>query len=107
LAIFVWVSVALSSIIDNVPYTIIMIPVCTSVAQTLGVSPFPFYFGMLVGTGMGGNLTPVGATANVLACGMLERRGYEIDLRKYIAIAAPFSIAAVAAVHILLQLNWL
>lgn len=107
LAIFIWVSVALSSLIDNVPYTIIMIPVCTSVAQALGVNPFPFYFGMLVGTGMGGNLTPAGATANVLACSMLERRGYQIELGKYMTIAVPFSLAAVIAVHILLQLVWL
>ena len=106
LAIFVWVSVALSSFIDNVPYTMIMIPVCTNVAQTLGVNPFPFYFAMLVGTGMGGNLTPVGATANVLACGMLEQRGYEINLGKYMAIAVPFSIAAVLCVHLLLQFVW-
>jgi Na+/H+ antiporter NhaD/arsenite permease-like protein len=107
IAIFVWVSVALSSFIDNVPYTVIMIPVCASVARTLGVSPFPFYFAMLIGTGIGGNLTPIGATANVLACGMLEKRGYKIDFKKYFLIAAPFSLAAVLAVHILLQLTWL
>jgi len=107
LLIFVWLSVALSSFIDNVPYTVLMIPVCTSLAQTLGVSPFPFYFGMLVGTGIGGNITPVGATANVLACGMLEKRGYGIDLRKFMAISIPFSVVAVLVVHILLQFLWL
>ena len=107
LAIFVWVSVLLSSFIDNVPYTILMIPVCAGVAQTLGVSPFPFYFGMLIGTGIGGNLTPVGATANVLACGMLEKRGYRIELGKYMAIALPYSLSAVLIVHILIQLVWL
>ncbi len=107
LAIFVWVSVILSSFMDNVPFTILMIPVCANVAQMLGVSPFPFYFGMLVGTGIGGNLTPIGATANVLACGMLEKRGYKIKLGKYLAIAMPFSIAAVFVIHILLQLVWL
>ncbi len=107
LLIFVWLSVALSSFIDNVPYTVLMIPVCTSLAQTLGVSPFPFYFGMLVGTGIGGNITPVGATANVLACGILEKRGYKIELGKYMAISVPFSVVAVLVVHILLQFVWL
>jgi Na+/H+ antiporter NhaD/arsenite permease-like protein len=107
LAILVWVSVLLSSFIDNVPYTVIMLPVCAYLAQSLGVSPFPFYFGMLIGTGMGGNLTPVGATANVLACGMLEKRGCAIDLRRYIKIAWPFTAAAVLASHILLQIIWL
>ena len=107
LAIFVWVSVALSSFIDNVPYTVLMIPVCAEVAHTLGVNPFPFYFGMLVGTGIGGNITPVGATANVLACRMLEKRGYRFKLSKYLALAVPFSLSAVLIIHILLELVWL
>ena len=107
MAIFVWVSVALSSFIDNVPYTMLMIPVCAEVAQALGVSPFPFYFGALVGAGIGGNITPVGATANVLACGMLEKRGYKVELGKYLAIAVPFSVSAVLVVHVLLELVWL
>lgn len=107
LAIFTWFSVVLSSFIDNVPYTVLMIPVCSGMAQTLGVSPFPFYFGMLVGTGIGGNITPVGATANVLAAGMLEKRGYKVGLGRFMAISLPFSLSAVFAVHMLLQLFWL
>jgi len=59
LTIITWVSVALSSFIDNVPYTVLMIPACAYIAQAMGVSPWPFYFGMLVGTGIGGNITPV------------------------------------------------
>jgi len=107
LAIFVWMSVAISSFIDNVPYTVLMIPVCAGVAQNLGISPFPFYFGMLVGTGIGGNITPVGATANVIATGMLEKRGCRVTLGKFMAVSVPFSVSAVLAVHILLQLVWL
>ncbi len=107
LAIFIWVSVILSSFIDNVPYTVLMIPVCLSVGTTLGVSPFPFLYGMLVGTGIGGNITPVGATANVIACGILEKRGYKVELKKYMAISVPFSVCSVLAVHILLQIFWL
>ncbi|MDD5604431.1 MAG: SLC13 family permease [Dehalococcoidales bacterium] len=107
LGVIIWVSVLLSSFIDNVPYTVIMLPVCSMLASSLGVNPFPFYFGMLIGTGMGGNLTPVGATANVLACGMLEKRGYRIKMGSYIKIAWPFTIAAVAVSHVLLQLIWL
>ena len=107
LAILTWMSVVISAFVDNVPYTILMIPVCDYLAKALGVSVWPLYFGMLVGTGIGGNITPVGATANVLACGMLEKRGYRIDLWQYMKISIPFSVAAVLAVHILLQLLWL
>lgn len=64
-------------------------------------------YGMLVGTGIGGNITPVGATANVLACGMLEKRGYRIDLWNYMKISLPFSVAAVLPVHLLIQWLWL
>jgi len=107
LFIFVWLSVLLSSFIDNVPYTVLMIPVCSYVATNLGVNPFVFYFGMLVGCGIGGNITPVGATANVLACGMLEKRGYKIELVKFMALSVPFSVVAAAVPHLLLQLIWL
>jgi Na+/H+ antiporter NhaD/arsenite permease-like protein len=107
LAIFVWISVALSSFIDNVPFTVLMLPVCAGVAQTLGISPYPFYFGMSVGTGIGGNLTPVGATANVLACGMIEKMGHKVQFSKYLGIAGPISISAVLIIHILLQSIWL
>lgn len=101
-----WMSVLLSAFIDNVPYTILMIPVCSYLAKTLNVNPFYLYFGMLIGTGIGGNLTPVGATANVLACGMLEKRGYKIDLWKYMKIAVPFSCIAVLVAMLLVQIFW-
>jgi Na+/H+ antiporter NhaD/arsenite permease-like protein len=107
LAVFIWVSVLLSSFVDNVPYTVLMIPVCTEVARILGVNAFPLYFGMLIGTGVGGNITPVGATANVIACGMLEKRGYRVRLSEYMSISIPFSLSAVAVSHVLLQLVWL
>jgi len=66
-----------------------------------------FYFAMLVGCGIGGNITPVGATANILVCGMLEKRSYRIDLRRYMARSVPFPVAAKAVPHLLLQFIWL
>jgi Na+/H+ antiporter NhaD/arsenite permease-like protein len=104
--IITWLSVLLSAFIDNVPYTVLMIPVCGYLAKILGVNPFYLYFGMLIGTGIGGNITPVGATANVLACGMLEKRGYKIELGKYLKIALPFSCIAVLVAMLLVQIFW-
>jgi Na+/H+ antiporter NhaD/arsenite permease-like protein len=107
LAIIIWTSVAASSFIDNVPFTILMIPVCEQLAQIMAVSPFPFLFGMLIGTGIGGNITPVGATANVFACGILEKHGYKIRFVEYAKISLPFSIIAVMVAHIMLQILWM
>ncbi|MBN2209470.1 MAG: hypothetical protein JW759_09265 [Candidatus Coatesbacteria bacterium] len=107
LAIIIWTSVAASSFMDNVPFTILMIPVCEQLAQIMAVSPFPFLFGMLIGTGVGGNLTPVGATANVFACGILEKHGYKIGFREYAKVSLPFSIIAVLAAHVALEILWM
>jgi Na+/H+ antiporter NhaD/arsenite permease-like protein len=107
LAILIWVSVLLSGFIDNVPYTVIMLPVCQFLATSLGVNPIPFYFGVLVGTGMGGNLTPTGATANVVATQMLADRGKIVTVTDYMRVAWPFTFAAVATGHILLQIIWM
>ena len=107
LALLTWLSVALSSFMDNVPYTVLMIPVCQNLAKILGIDPWPLLFGMLIGTGIGGNITPVGATANVFACGILDKQGYKINLGQYMKIGIPFSVAAVATAHVILHMIWL
>ena len=107
LILVTWISVAFSSFIDNVPWTVLMIPVCMSLANSMNVSAFPFMYGMLIGTGIGGNITPVGATANVFACGMLEKRGYKVKIKEYMKISVPVSIVAVLVSYLLLQLFWM
>lgn len=107
LAFLTWISVALSSFIDNVPFTVLMIPICQHLSGLIGVSQWPMLYGMIVGTGIGGNITPVGGFANVFACGILEKHGYKIRIKEYVKIGLPFSVVAVATVHILLQIFWL
>ncbi|MEM3421542.1 MAG: SLC13 family permease [Candidatus Hadarchaeum sp.] len=109
LIILVWLSVALSSFIDNVPYSVLMLPVAKNAALALGSGglAYPFMYGTLIGTGIGGNITPVGATANVFACGLLEKRGYSVKLKEYLKISLAPTIAAVLVAHLLLQLLWM
>jgi len=103
----IWISVAVSSFVDNVPFTVLMIPVAQDLAGLLGTSAWPLLFGMLIGTGSGGNITPVGATANVFACGFLEKHGEKVDLGRYMKISVPFTLVAVGVAHILLYIFWL
>ncbi len=107
LAFLVWISVALSSFMDNVPYTILMIPVCQNLAAVFGIEPWSLLYGMLVGTGIGGNITPVGATANVFVCGILEKQGGKVELGRYLKFSVPFSVAAVLGCYILIHIIWL
>ncbi len=108
LAAVTWLSVAFSSFIDNVPFTMLMIPVCFHLANSINLeSAFPLLYGMIIGTGIGGNITPVGATANVFATGILEKNGYKIKLREYLKISIPTTIVSVLIAHLLLQFFWL
>jgi len=104
--IIVWLSVLLSAFVDNIPYTIAMIPVAKLVAVSLGVSPEPFLFGLLIGTSLGGNITPIGASANVVAVGLLRKKDYHVGFRDFVKIGLPFTIAAVGVAYLFIWLVW-
>lgn len=94
-SILVWVSVLCSAFIDNIPYVATMLPVIQSIAAAMGVQPALLYFGLLSGATLGGNLTPVGASANITGIGILRKEGYEVKNRDFLRIGVPFTLAAV------------
>ncbi|MGI6358742.1 MAG: SLC13 family permease [Bacillota bacterium] len=102
----VFISVLVSAFVDNIPYTIAMLPVAQQVAATLGASPFLMMFGLLIGTSLGGNITPIGASANVVATGMLRRRGYSVSFGEFVGIGLPYTMAAVVAAAVMLWIVW-
>jgi Na+/H+ antiporter NhaD and related arsenite permeases len=104
--IIIWLSVLLSAFIDNIPYTIAMIPVAKLVAQSLGVAPELFLFGLLIGTSLGGNITPIGASANVVAVGLLRKNGHHVKFMDFVKIGLPFTLAAVSVAYIFLWVVW-
>ncbi|MBR3640640.1 MAG: arsenic transporter, partial [Oscillibacter sp.] len=99
--IIVWASVLLSAFIDNIPYTAAMLPVVGGVASAMGADQAVLCFGLLVGATLGGNLTPVGASANIAAAGILRREGYEVTPRQFMRIGVPFTLAAVLTGYVL------
>ena len=104
--VIIWLSVLLSAFIDNIPYTIAMIPVAKLVAQSLGVGPELFLFGLLIGTSLGGNITPIGASANVVAVGLLRKQGLHVKFMDFVKIGLPFTLVAVSMAYIFLWLVW-
>lgn len=104
--VIIWLSVLLSAFIDNIPYTVAMIPVAKLVANSLGVGPELFLFGLLIGTSLGGNITPIGASANVVAVGLLRKAKYHVKFGDFVKIGLPFTIAAVGAAYIFLWIVW-
>jgi len=102
----VFVSVILSAFIDNIPYVATMLPVVTEISTLMGVQPYLFYFGLLIGATLGGNITPVGASANIAGIGILNKEGYEVKTRDFMRIGIPFTLVAVLSGYIFLWLVW-
>ena len=98
--VIVWASVLFSAFIDNIPYVATMLPVVTGLAETLGVDPTLLYFGLLSGATLGGNCTPIGASANIAGIGILRKNGYEVKTRDFVRIGIPFTFAAVIPAYI-------
>ena len=93
--LIVFGSVVISAFIDNIPYVATMLPVLASLSSVMSVSPLLLYFGLLIGATLGGNLTPIGASANIAGVGMLRKEGYEVSFGDFMKIGVPFTLTAV------------
>ncbi|WP_038081062.1 SLC13 family permease [Treponema socranskii] len=100
------VSVVISGFVDNVPYIIVMLPVAQTLASRMDLAAELYMFALLIGSCLGGNLTPFGASANVVAMGILKREGYPVDFAGWLKTGAPFTILTTAAAAAALWFVW-
>ena len=98
--VITWASVLISAFIDNIPYVATMLPVITGLASALGIDPTLLYFGLLSGATLGGNITPIGASANITGIGILRKEGYEVRNSDFFRIGIPFTLAAIIPAYI-------
>lgn len=104
--VLLWASVLISAVIDNIPYVATMLPVVASISLQMGVDPYLFYFGLLCGATLGGNLTPIGASANIMGIGILRKNGYEVSNGQFMKISVPYTLAAVTTAYVLVWFIW-
>jgi Na+/H+ antiporter NhaD/arsenite permease-like protein len=102
----VWSSVGFSALIDNVPYLTAMIPVVQLLSDALGTGRELLVFGLLIGASLGGNITPVGAAANIVGVGILRKHDIHVSFGEFIRIGLPFTIVATALGSIFIYLVW-
>ena len=100
--VIVWASVLISAFIDNIPYVATMIPVIAGLAGALNVDPTVLYFGLLSGATLGGNCTPIGASANITGIGILRKEGFTVKNSDFFKIGIPFTFAAIVPAYIYL-----
>ena len=100
--IIVWASVIISAFIDNIPYVATMIPVIAGIAAEMGIDSTALYFGLLSGATLGGNCTPIGASANIAGIGILRKEGHEVSNADFFKIGIPFTLSAIVPAYILI-----
>jgi len=100
------ISVALSAFIDNVPFLVTMLPLVMSITEKLGISPYLFLFALLTGASVGGNITPIGASANIVACSILRKNGYNVKFGHFVKIGLTLTIIAVTSASIFVWFVW-
>ncbi len=105
-SIIVWGSVIFSAFIDNIPYVATMLPIITGICQLLQIEPYLLYFGLLTGATLGGNITPIGASANITAVGMLKQEGYKVGFGEFMKIGIPFTLVAAGTGYLFVWFIW-
>jgi len=104
--IILWVSAIASAIVDNIPFAATMVPVISNLAQTTGLKLPTLAWTLALGTDIGGNATPIGASANVVGTAVAEREGYPISWGRYLKYALPAMLIVVAICWGLLILRY-
>ncbi|MCG8454151.1 MAG: ArsB/NhaD family transporter [Spirochaetales bacterium] len=80
----IWLSGVLSSLLDNIPYVATMIPLVEHMSNELGGAAIePVWWSLALGSCLGGNGTLIGASANVVSCGISSRSGYKISFLEF------------------------
>ena len=106
--VVIWGSGIASGVVDNIPFTATMIPVIQDLAKAEGLSEEevrPLWWSLALGADFGGNLTLIGASANVVVAGMSERAGQKISFIKFMLYGIPVTLVslAVATVYVLVR----
>jgi len=104
--LIVFGSLFLSAFIDNIPFLAAMLPVTMSLADKLMINPNLFLFGLLIGVSLGGNITPIGASTNIVSCSLLKKEGYNVKFQDFIKIGLPFTLAAISAAYLFVWFVW-
>jgi Na+/H+ antiporter NhaD/arsenite permease-like protein len=100
-----WMSGLISAIVDNIPYTVTMVPLIQQLGQS--VDREPLIWALALGANLGGNATIVGASANVVVASMSEARGYPITFVQYLRYGVPATLATLIVATIDIWIRYL
>jgi Na+/H+ antiporter NhaD/arsenite permease-like protein len=96
----IWGAAVASALIDNIPFTIAMIPIIQALEQP-GLDITPLWWALALGAGFGGNATPIGSTANMVVVSLSEKTKSPITTRIWLRSGVPIMIATCTVATIL------
>jgi Na+/H+ antiporter NhaD/arsenite permease-like protein len=102
LAFILWISAFASAIVDNIPFAATMVPIIRDLSLVGGMNLPPLAWALALGTDIGGNATPIGASANVVGTSISAKEGYPISWGRYIKYALLPMLLVVGICHLLL-----
>lgn len=95
--IILWLSAVASAFIDNIPFAATMVPVIRSISAAQGVDLSVLAWALSLGTDLGGNATPIGASANVVGTSVAAKQGHPIRWGTYCKYCVPATLLVVVA----------
>ncbi len=104
--IILWVSAFASAIVDNIPFAATMVPIIRQLAISHGLSLPTIAWTLALGTDIGGNATPIGASANVVGTAIAEKEGYPISWGTFMKYAIPGMLIVVGLCWLYLVLRY-
>jgi Na+/H+ antiporter NhaD/arsenite permease-like protein len=106
--LMLWVAAIISAVVDNIPFTIAMVPVIERLGY-LGINAVPLWWALALGAGFGGNGTPIGSTANVVTVALSDKTHSPITTRVWLRSGLPVMVATcmVASLMFILFFGWM
>lgn len=106
LTIMTWFAAFGSAIIDNIPLTATLIPIVGKISLTSGVSAQSMVWAIALGTGLGGNGTPIASSATIVALGIATSRGHPISFKEFSKIVISVLVISTAIANAMLLLRY-
>lgn len=94
--VILWGSAILSAFLDNIPFVATMIPLIKDMGEIGGIDIGPLWWALSLGACLGGNGTIIGATANVIASGLLEKYGHKVTFKDFMRLGFPVMIISIS-----------
>ena len=104
-----WISAIFSAFLDNIPFTAVMLPVVANLIDfyaAQGVDAHFLWWALAFGACLGGNGTIIGASANLVAAGLLEKEKFHLSFMEYFKIGFPLMLVQVAMASVAIYFMW-